>query len=234
MKIMAQDTGRVKTKASVRSGRIRFLLIFLISIFSTVSLSAQCPNTGETKVFKSKKGTGFYFYKFIGDSSYSYFLEGKAFSFNDKDDPGKTFIFIDDMAYEPILVKQSDLAKYVNSTDAMAILRAQAKHEQDYFKSVDSSMVITDLGEAYTKKPDGSNDRLFYLWKKENPKGKKDATQYLCSTLIKDGLVVMSFISPKAPISEEDMIGRIQNYTSHFVLLSNAQCATALSAPVAP
>jgi hypothetical protein len=36
----------------------------------------------------------------MGDSSFRYFLDGKTFSFNEKDDPGKTFIFIDDIAYE--------------------------------------------------------------------------------------------------------------------------------------
>jgi len=35
---------------------------------------------------------------FMGESSFRYFLDGKTFSFNDKDDPGKTIIFIDDIA----------------------------------------------------------------------------------------------------------------------------------------
>jgi hypothetical protein len=76
-----------------------------------VNLLAQCPDTGETKVIRPIQGTGYRFYKFIGDSSYVYFLDGKKFSFDDKGDPGKTFIFIDYFAYEPIFVQRTDLDK---------------------------------------------------------------------------------------------------------------------------
>jgi hypothetical protein len=91
---------------------------------------------------------------------------------------GKIFIFIDDVAYESILVERADLAEYVKSSKEIDILHAQAKHLQDYFKANVPSMVITDYGPSSRKKPDGSEDRLFYLWKKENPLGKQAATQY--------------------------------------------------------
>jgi hypothetical protein len=161
-------------------------------------------------------------------------LDGKTFSFNDKDDPGKTFIFIDDFAYESILVERPDLAKYVKSSKTIDVLRAQAKYEQDYFKKADPSMVITDYGPASRKNPDGSDDRLFYLWKKENPPGNKAATQYLVSTLIKDGVVVLSLMPTKTSVSEDDVFLQIQKYTSHFDLISSDQCSKVLSTPTAP
>ena len=84
-----------------------FLLVYSFLFFGTVCLHSQCPNNGQTKVIKPDQSTGYYFYKFRGDSSFRYFLDGKTFSFNDKDDPGKTIIFIDNMAYESI-VKDKD------------------------------------------------------------------------------------------------------------------------------
>jgi hypothetical protein len=126
----------------------------------------------------------------MGDSSFRYFIDGKKFSFNEKDDPGRTIIFVDDFAYESILVESADVAEYVKSPKDIDILRAQAKHMQDHFKSMIPSMIIMDYGPAYTKNPDGSDARLFYLWKKENPPGKEVAPQYLCSTLVKHGVVV--------------------------------------------
>jgi hypothetical protein len=211
--------------------------LFLFSSFlllGTLSLHSQCPATGQTKVIKPDLGTGYHFYRFMGDSSFRYFLDGKTFSFNDKADPGKTFIFIDDMAYESILVERADLAEYVKSSKAIDILRAQAKREQGYFKKLDPSIVITDYGPSVRKDPDGSDDRLFYLWKKENPAGKKVATQYLCSTLIKDGVVVLSLMPTKASVSEDDFWLQIQTYTSHFDVLSSDQCKLVLSMPSAP
>jgi len=47
------------------------------------------------------------FYVIKGDSSSRDFLDGKTFSFNDKDDPGKTLAFIDDMTYESIGVESA-------------------------------------------------------------------------------------------------------------------------------
>jgi len=211
-------------------------MLFLFSSFlflGTVCLHSQCPNTGQTKVLKPDQGTGYYFYRFRGEGSFRYFLDGKTFSFNDKDDPGKTFIFIDDFAYESILVGRVDLAESVKSSKTIDVLRAQAKHEQDYFKEADPSMVITDYGPASRKNPDGSEDRLFYLWKKENPPGKKAATQYMCSTLIKDAVVVLSVMPLKASVSEDDVFLQIQKYTSNFDLLSSAQCGQVLSMPSA-
>jgi hypothetical protein len=211
-----------------------FFLFSSALFLGTVNLHAQCPDTGQTKVIKPAQGTGYYFYRFLGDSSFLYFLDGKTFSFNDKDDPGKTFIFIDDFAYESILVEKAELTKYVTSSKATDVLRAQAKHEQEYFKGAAPSIVITDYGPSARKNPDGSDDRLFYLWKKENPHGDKAATQYLVSTLINDGVVVLSFMPLKASVSEDDVFLQIQKYTSHFDLLSSDRCAKVLSAPTAP
>jgi hypothetical protein len=211
-----------------------FFLTYYVLLFDNLNLDAQCPDTGQTKVIKPAKGTGYRFYKFMGDSSYVYFLDGNKFSFNEKDDPGKTFIFIDDFAYEPILVETADFGKYVKSSKPLDILRAQAKHAQDYMKGAVPSIVIKDYGSSVRKNPDGSDDRLFYLWKKENPPGKETAPQYLVSTLIKSGVVVLSFMPLKASVSEDDVFLQIQKYTSSFDVLSSDRCAKMLSMPIAP
>jgi len=211
-----------------------FLLFFSVLFLGAACLHSQCPDTGQTKVIKPNQGTGYYFYRFLGDSAFRYFLDGKKFSFRDKADPGRTFIFIDDAAYESILVERADLAEYVKGSNTIDVLRAQAKHEQDYFKRAVPSMVITDYGPASRKNPDGSEDRVFYLWKKENPSGEEAATQYLCSTLITDGVVVLSLMPLKASVSEDDVFLQIQKYTSSFDLLSSDQCAQVLSMPSAP
>lgn len=234
MRSVNQNSDRLAAKCSPLSAwRISFL--FSSAFFlGTVNLYAQCPDTGQTKVIKPAQGTGYRFYKFIGDSSFVYFLEGNKFSFNDKDDPGKAFIFIDDFAYEPILVERVDFEKYVKSSKPIDILRAQAKHAQEYMKSAVPSIVITDYGPSARKNPDGSDDRLFYLWKKESPPGKEDARQYLVSTLVKGGVVVLSFIPLKASVSEENVFLQIQKYTSSFDLLSSDRCAKVLAIPIAP
>jgi hypothetical protein len=229
-----QKADRLIACGALPSAWRMFFLFSSVLFLGTVCLHSQCPNTGQTKIIKPDQGTGYYFYRFMGNSSFRYFLDGKTFRFNDKDDPGRTFIFIDDIAYESILVERVDLAEYVKSEKTIDILRAQAKHHQDYFKGADPSMVITDYGPASRKNPDGSEDRLFYLWKKENPPGKNAATQYLCSTLIKDGVVVLSIMPLKASVSEDDVFLQIQKYTSNFDLMSSDQCAQVLAKPTAP
>lgn len=219
----------------VRSARRIVFEFSCVLLLGSMSLQAQCPNTGETKIIKPAQGTGYYFYRFLGDSSFRYFLDGKTFSFNDKDDPGRTFIFIDDFVYESVLAPKAEVAAYVKSSVAVDILRAQAKREQDYFKGLDPSMVITDYGPAFRKNPDGTDDRLFYLWKKKNPPGKHAATQFMVSTLIKDGVVVLSvMMMHDESVSEDDAFLKIQKYTSQFDLLSNEQCAQVLSLPSEP
>ena len=173
MRGVVQNSDRLTPKNSLPSAWQMFFLFSSALFLGTVNLHAQCPDTGQTKVIKPNQGTGYYFYRFIGDSSFRYFLDGNKFSFNEKDDPGRTFIFIDDFAYESILVERVDLAKYVKSSKDIDILRAQAKHEQDYFKRADPSIVITDYGSSARKNLDGSDDRLFYLWKKEILLGRK-------------------------------------------------------------
>jgi hypothetical protein len=211
------------------------LVLFCFAVFlSAASLHAQCPNTGETKVIKPNQGTGFYFYRFLGDSSFVYFIDGKPLSFNEKDDPGKTFVFIDDFVYEPLLIEQADLAAYVKSSKPIDVLTAEAKHAQDHFKSLVPSMVITDYGPSMRKNPDGSDDRLFYLWKKESGPGSEPAPQFLVSTLIKDGVVVFSVMPSKGSVADDDLFLQIQKYTSHFNLLSSELCAKVLAAPTAP
>jgi hypothetical protein len=210
------------------------LLIALFLGSGAVGLRSQCPNTGETKVFNSKQGAGFYFYKFLGDSSFRYFLDGKKFSLNDKDDPGKTFLFIDKMIYEPLLLDRAEMKDYVKSTKPADMLREQAKHSQELFKGADASMVITDYGPAGGKNPDGTEDRLFYLWKKESAPGKTAATQFLVSTVVQDGVFVMSFMSADSSVTDNDLMREVQSYVTHFDLLSGAQCAQALATPVAP
>jgi hypothetical protein len=212
----------------------RVLPLFSLALFlGAVCLPAQCPDNGQTKVFNSKQGTGYYFYKFLGDSSFCYFLAGKTFSYNDKDDPGRTFTFIDDMAYELIIEDKADFAKYIEGAKPQDVLRAQARYEQDHYKQLDPSMVITDYGPP-SNSNDGSSDRPFYLWKKENPSGKETATQYLVSTLVKDKVVLLTIMLLKPSVTEDDVFRQLETYTGHFVLLSSEQCASALSTPSGP
>jgi hypothetical protein len=226
-----QNADRQTAKGSSPSAWRMFFLFFSVLFLGSVYLHSQCPNTGQTKVIKPDQGTGYLFYMFLGDSSFVYFLDGKKFSFNDKDDPGRTIIFIDDIAYESILVDRIELATYVKSSKAIDVLRAQAKHHQDHFKGVDPSMVITDYGPSGGDTPE---DRVFYLWKKESAPGKKPATQYLLSTLIKDGVVVLSIMLRESSVSEDDVFLQIRKYTSYFDLLSSDRCAKVLALPSAP
>ena len=173
---------------------------------------------------------------FMGDSSFRYFLDGKTFSFNDKDDPGKTIIFIDDMAYESIVKDKDrdDIKKYIKGSKAEDILLAEAKQQQDYVKSIVPSIVITDLGLSPGNDSDGSEGRAFYLWKKESPPGKEAATQYFCSTVVNNGVVVLSIMLIKPSVSEDDVFRQLREYTSHFNSLSGEKCAQVLATPSAP
>jgi hypothetical protein len=214
--------------------RMVFLVCFVLTLGS-VYLHSQCPDNGQTKVIKPNEGTGFYFYRFLGDSSFRYFLDGKTFSFNDKDDPGRTILFIGDIAYESIVKNRDMFKKYIKGSKAEDILRAEARQHQEYFKSAVPSTVITDFGIAPAEKnPDGTEGRAFYLWKKESAPGKEPATQYLCSTVVKDGVVVLSIMLVKAPVSEDDVFRQLREYTSHFDTLSGDKCAQVLAMPNAP
>lgn len=234
MRSVVQYLNQLSAKRSLRSASTMFLLLFPVLFLAAVKLSAQCPDSGETKVIKPSQGTGYYFYKFLGDSSFVYFLDGHKFSFNDKDDPGRTFVFIDDFAYESTLVERAELSKYVKSSDTLEVLRAQARHHQEYFKTAVPSILITDYGPATMKNTDGSDGRIFYLWKKQSPPGAKAATQYLVSTLIKRGVVVLSVMLNKDSLSEDDALLQIRKYTTHFDLITSTQCSIVLSAPTAP
>jgi len=231
---MIQNADRLTAKDSLTSSWRMFFLFSSALFLGAVCLNAQCPDNGQTKVIKPNQGTGYYFYRFLGNNSFRYFLDGKTFSFNDKDDPGRTIIFIDDMAYESILVEKADFAKYIKGSNPIDILRAQAEFEQDHYKKLIPSIVITDLGPATRKNTDGSDDRLFYLWKKENPPGKEAATQYLLSTLIKDRVVLLSIMLVKPSVTEDDAFLQIHKYTSYFDLISSEQCAKVLNMPAAP
>jgi hypothetical protein len=231
-----QNANRLIANASSASAcRMVFLVSFMLML-GPAYLHSQCPDNGQTKVIKPDKGTGYYFYRFLGDSSFRYFLDGKSFSFNDKDDPGKTIIFIDNMAYESIVKDKDrdDIKKYIKGSKAEDLLLAEAKQHQDYFKSLVPSIVITDFGISSENNPDGSEGRAFYLWKKENPPGKEAATQYLCSTVVKNGVVVLSIILTKPSVSEDDVFRQLREYTSHFDTLSGDKCAQVLAMPSAP
>jgi hypothetical protein len=234
---VAQNANRLIANASSASAwRMVFLLSFMLML-GPVYLHSQCPDNGQTKVIKPNEGTGYYFNVCMGESSYRYFLDGKTFSFNDRDDPGKTIIFIDDMAYESI-VKDKDwdeIKKYLKGSKDEDILRAEAKQHQEHFKSLAPSIVITDFGiSPGEKNPDGSEGRAFYLWKKEDPKVKDGATQYLCSTVVKNGVVVLSIMLIKPTVKEEDVFRQLREYTSHFAALSGEKCAQVLAMPTAP
>jgi len=234
---VAQNANRLIANASSASACRMVFLIPLMLILGPALLYSQCPDNGQTKVIKPNQGTGYDFYVFMGDSSFHYFLDGKTFSFNDKDDPGKTIIFIDNMAYESIVKDKNrdDIKKYIKGSKAEDILRAEAKQHQEHFKSLVPSTVITDFGIAPGERnPDGSEGRAFYLWKKEDPSVKEGATQYLCSTVVKNGVVVLSIMLTKPSISEEDVFRQLREYTSHFDPLSGDQCAQVLAMPTAP
>jgi hypothetical protein len=235
MESVVQNENRLIANVfSGSSWRMVFLVSFALML-GPVSLHSQCPDNGQTKVIKPNKGTGYYFYVFMGDSSFRYFIDGKTFSFNDKDDPGKTIIFIDNMVYESI-VKDKDwdeIKKYLKGSKAEDILLAEAKQNQDHTKSIVPSIVITDFGISSDKNPDGSEGRAFYLWKKENPPGKEAATQYFCSTVVKNGVVVLSIMLIKPSVSEDDVFRQLREYTSHFDTLSGDKCAQVLAMPSA-
>jgi hypothetical protein len=231
---VVQNANRLIANASVVSARPVVFLVSLMLMLGPVFLHSQCPDNRQTKVIKPNKGTGYYFYMFMGDSSFRYFLDGKTFSFNDKDDPGKTIIFIDNLAYESIVRDRDDFKKYIKGSKAGDTLLAEAKQHQDYVKSVVPSIVITDFGISSGNDPDGSEGRAFYLWKKENPPGKEAATQYFCSTVVKDGVVVLSIMLIKPSVSEDDVFRQLREYTSHFDTLSGDKCAQVLAAPSAP
>lgn len=230
----AKNTDRLIAKGSLPTACRMVFLVSFVLMLGSVYLHSQCPDNGQTKVIKPNQGTGFYFYRFLGDSSFRYFLDGKTFSFNDKDDPGRTIIFIDDIAYESIVKDREMFKKYIKGSKAEDILRAEAKQHQDYHKSVIPSMVITDFGISSDKNPDGSEGRAFYLWKKQSPPGKEPATQYFCSTVVKDGVVVLSIMLVKASVSEDEVFRQLREYTSHFDTLSGDKCAQVLAMPNAP
>ena len=232
---VVQNANRLIATPSLPSAcRMVFLVSFVLTLGS-VCLHSQCPNNGQTKVIKPNEGTGFDFYRFLGDNSFRYFLDGKTFSFNDKDDPGRAILFIDNIAYESIVKDRDMFKKYIKGSKAEDILRAEAKQHQDYFKSAVPSIVITDVGISPGEKNlDGSEGRAFYLWKKENPPEKEAATQYLCSTVVKDGVVVLSIMLIKPSVSEDDVFQQLREYTSHFDTLSGDQCAQVLAMPSAP
>ncbi len=234
---VVQNANRlIASPSSVSAWRMVFLISFTLML-GPVYLHSQCPDNGQTKVIKPNKGTGYYFYRFLGNSSFRYFLDGKTFSFNEKDDPGKTIIFIDNLAYESIVKDKdrNDIKKYIKGSRAEDILLAEAKQQQEYVKSIAPAIVITDFGiSPGEKNPDGSEGRAFYLWKKENPPGKEAATQYFCSTVVNDGVVVLSVMLINPSISEDDVFRQLREYTSHFDTLSGAKCAQVLAIPPAP
>jgi hypothetical protein len=233
---VVQNANRLIANTSSASGWRMVLLVSFMLMLGPAYLHSQCPDNGQTKVIKPDKGTGYYFYMFLGDSSFRYFLDGKTFSFNDKDDPGKTIIFIDNMAYESIVKDKDrdDIKKYIKGSKAEDLLLAEAKQQQDHVKSIVPSVVITDFGISSGNDPDGSEGRAFYLWKKENPPGKEAATQYFCSTVVKNGVVVLSIMLIKPSVSEDDVFRQLREYTSHFDLLSSEKCKQVLSMPSAP
>lgn len=233
---VVQNANRLIANASSASLWCAVFRVSLMLMLVPVYLHSQCPDNGQTKVIKPNEGTGYYFNVFMGDSSFVYFLDGKTFSFNDKDDPGKTIIFIDDMAYESIVKDKDrdDIKKYSKGSKDEDILLAEAKQQQEYVRSLVPSIVITDFGvSAGEKNPDGSEGRAFYLWKKENPPGKQAATQYFCSTVVNDEVVVLSIMLIKPSVSEEDVFRQLREYTSHFDTLSGEQCAQVLAMPTA-
>jgi hypothetical protein len=128
---------------------------------------------------------------------------------------------------------RDDIKKYIKGPKAEDLLLAEAKQHQDHFKGLVPSIVITDFGIS-SANPDGSEGRAFYLWKKENSPGKEVATQYLCSTVVKNGVVVLSIMLIKPSFSEEDVFRQLREYTSHFDTLSGEQCAQVPAMPSAP
>ena len=72
------------------------------------------------------------------------------------------------------------------------------------------------------------------LWKKEDPKVKDGARQYLCSTVVKNGVVVLSIMLIKQSVTEEDVFRQLREYTSRFDTLSGDKCAQVLAMPSAP
>jgi hypothetical protein len=211
--------------------RFKLWSMILLLICASVTLASQCPDTGETKVIKPNEGTGYYFYRLIGIHSFQYFLDGKEFSFNSKDDPERTYTFIDKMAFEVVLVNKASFGKFIKKDTHQGILEAQAKYEQAYFKKIFKKVRITSLGEYWRPDAKGNPERLFLFWKKDSPSKSGTATQYLLSTMLDDDVVVVLSIIPLAGSTEADVFEQAKNYTGHFDLLTAEQYSRLPSAP---
>ncbi len=198
---------------------------------ASVSLASQCPDTGETKVVKPFKGSGFYFYRLIGIHSFQYFLDGKEFSSNSKDNSDHTYTFIDKMAFEVVLVNKAAFKKYIKKDTPQGILEAHAKYGQAYFKEILKKTKITNLGHYWRPDKKGNPERLFLFWKKDSPSKSGVATQYLLSTMLDNDVVVALSIIPLIGCTEADVFQQAKNYTGHFDLLTAEQCSHLPQAP---
>ena len=93
---------------------------------------------------------------------------------------------------------------------------------------LENQVPVGKICEQYNIQPN-----LFYLWKKESAPGKQAATQYMLSTLVKNGVVVLSLMVMKPSVTEDDVFLQIQKYTSHFDTISSEQCEKVLAMPIA-
>lgn len=210
----------------------RLLAGIAVCLSITVSSAfSQCPDTGETKVIKPHEGTGYHFYRLIGSKSFHYFLDGGKFSMADKSESGRNYFFIDQMAFEVVLADKADFKKFIQKESPEGLLVAQAKYEQEYFKKRMASVHITDLGSQWRVKKDGSPDRVFHLWKKQNSVNDPEGLQYLLSTPLDGDVVVVLSIVPLQGTTESAVFGQVSKYTSHFELMSSDQCKQLLTSP---
>jgi hypothetical protein len=215
-------------------GKIFLSLIFKIAFDLLILVGpalCQCPDTGQTKVFKPNSGTGYYFYHFIGQKSFVYFLDGKKFSLADKNESGRDYFFIDNMAFEVVLENKSNFKNLIKATGPQGLLEAQAQFEQNYYRKLLPSVSVTDFGPSWRVDKSGKPDRLFYLWKKQNSGKDQNGLQYLLSTPLDDDVVVLLSVLILKNMTESEVFDQIEQYTGHFDLLSSDECKEVLATP---
>jgi hypothetical protein len=132
-------------------------------------------------------------------------------------------IKVDNLAHEIVVVKIADFLKTQKAGDDSDILTAQAKYEQAYFKSHDSTFVITDFGFNHRAASEDFPSRTYFLWKKENAPDKPWGVQYLCATVVNDKVVVISII-PLNQEAEMTILTHIKHIAGSFDILSSELC----------
>jgi hypothetical protein len=205
------------------------IIAAVLGLFISTSLAYanpldQCPDTGETKVIKPHTGSGYWFYRLIGNHSFKYFLDGSSFNMNDRDSPGKTYFFIDKLGFEVMLIHRDSFMDSKLAPSPKDVLLAQAKYEQAYFKENMPEVQITNIGFKYSKDTLSKPSKPFYLWKQFKSKNGPNSSQFLLSTMLDNFVVVVLSILPLKGSTEIDALHQVDTFVNHFDHLSSNEC----------